>query len=149
MIDLKDYTARKKRWLKYEKMVCVYAIGPEKKGPTKIGFAAEFCTRFGGIQSSNWVKVYPFSALWCVGLPVAERVERATHERLQYCRIIGEWFDIDSDKAAKITRETAESLYPSIKFRDHDEIVNYMDEKGAENLALSYIDPLANRAARW
>lgn len=148
-IELKDYTARKKRWLKNERMVCVYVIGPERRGPVKIGYAADLCSRHANLQFSNWVRVFPWSVLWCVGLPVAERVEKTSHGRLQHCRIMGEWFDVDSDTATRIVKETAESLYPTIKFRDHHSMVDYMDKKGAENLQLTHIDPLANRPSRW
>lgn len=131
MIDLSEYTPKKKRWIKDRELVCVYVMGPAE-GPVKIGYASDLIARFGVIQGSNWVKITTFSALWCTGGRVAERVEGEVHKRFDASRITGEWFAVEAQQATAAVAEVAKALYPMLLFTTHREIIESMDKKGVE-----------------
>lgn len=94
------------------KYACVYAIGPEKGRPLKIGYATNIATRVNSIQSCNWMTVKCHAIAWSTGPKFAQLIEAKCHEILDKAskRITGEWFDITPEWAAKVIAHAAQEL---------------------------------------
>lgn len=121
-----DYTPKKRRWLKERGRLCVYVIAPGPEGPTKIGYANDLVARLVTIQSGNWVKLRVYSTTWCVGPPVAKRLEEVVHSRLIDKSMLGEWFDIDPASAIEIVQKIAAEIFPTMTFFDHEAMISMM-----------------------
>lgn len=122
-INVNEYTTKKRHWLRGKGFSTVYVLTPAPEGPSKIGYAVDILARMKSIQGANWMKIHVHSVLWCAGPPVAQRVEATSHFKLANALISGEWFNVGPDKAAQIVSETASELYPSLKFRSHDDMI--------------------------
>lgn len=122
-ININQYTTKKRQWMRQKGFVCVYVVAPAPEGPSKVGYAVDIQARMKGMQSGNWVKMYVHSALWCAGPPVAHRVEEVSHFKLIDHAIGGEWFNVKPEEAEAVVQKVASELYPSLKFRGHDDML--------------------------
>lgn len=84
-----------------QKLSCVYAVGPVKGRPLKIGYCANPLSRFSEIQTCNWVEIKLHEIVWTAGSPLARRLEAELHRLFDKAnrRISGEWFDVPVEMA--------------------------------------------------
>jgi hypothetical protein len=75
---------------------CVYAIGPEKGRPLKVGATGSPQARFSQIQTDNWREMLVHEIVWTLGPPLANRLQAEIHRILTKAgrHIRGEWFDV-------------------------------------------------------
>lgn len=119
MIDISQYTPKKRRFLKVMDRACVYIACPAEKKPVKVGRAADIYARLVGIQTGNWQELFVFEVLWFPGPPVAARIENTFHDRNSARQLVGEWFDVDAEEALELLKNLSQELYPSVECRDH------------------------------
>ena len=109
----------------------VYAIGPEKGRPIKIGYGHDLEYRLSGIQTGNWIKLMVHFNVWVVDLMLARRIELACHSLLDKVkkRISGEWFDVTADWAKKV-----------ILFAGHQEKIPFYTNKDLASIMVAKED---------
>lgn len=101
----------------------IYAIGPERGKPLKVGIASNITERFGNLQCSHWVQLRIHHVVWSHGRLTAERIEREAHRILDVAktRIRGEWFSITPELAHKLIATAAGNL--GLRIWTHAEMV--------------------------
>jgi hypothetical protein len=88
----------------------IYAIGPERGRPLKIGMATNIFHRFTTLQISHWERLWIHYVVWTQGKLVAGRIEKECHKILIQNRIRGEWFDIPAQLACDTMHVAADRL---------------------------------------
>ena len=76
----------------------IYAIGWQRQGPIKIGFAANILKRLDGLQTGSPYRL----RVWFGAVVPAEKavdLEVAAHNILLADQMIGEWFDVAAHEA--------------------------------------------------
>jgi predicted GIY-YIG superfamily endonuclease len=76
----------------------VYVIGREQ-GPVKIGIASNPWSRLTELQTGCPFRLNLLHARRVSSRDIAIAYERNVHETYAECRLMGEWFKIDSDTA--------------------------------------------------
>lgn len=130
-LDVREYTPKKRDYLKSRGAYCIYVIGQKPTGPLKIGYAFDLRHRFEQLQSGHWLELYLFYALWCPGKPVAMRAEYEIHQlMLKSSRHIrGEWFDVDVEWAVKTVHWVMHNLYPTVRLTTHEDMIGWLRKK--------------------
>lgn len=139
MIDLTDYTPRRRRFIKERGFVCLYSIGPKPEGPTKIGIADDIVARLNGLGHAHWADLFCYYVLWTPGRPVAARIESRCHELLRGAGKgkRGEWFDIPADWGRKTIDAVAHSMHPNAVFYSHEGMTAHLKKKILEKRDLA------------
>jgi len=102
----------------------VYAAGPSKMGPLKIGHSIKPKSRISQLQTDNHEPVDIYAIAWTVDSKLSFRVERRCHKILKKAgrHVRGEWFDIDAEWAKKViavaAREEGIPLYSNREVRE-------------------------------
>lgn len=129
MIDLSDYTPKKRDYMREIGVHCVYAVAPKCGSPTKIGVAADMVKRMSGLQTGNWEELVVQFLLWAPGKEATIRIESEIHLQLKERHISGEWFDLHVSEAPTIIKSMAARLYPTLRFFEHEETVLWLKQK--------------------
>ncbi len=78
---------------------CLYLVAVEGHAAIKVGIADDARSRFGAIQTHNFLELRLHRFWWVAGRPVAARVETSFKKHFREKRIRGEWFDLDLEEA--------------------------------------------------
>jgi hypothetical protein len=134
IIDVLEYSPKKRIWLKMRSDVCVYVIAPIKGYPCKIGYCSDIVSRLCAIQNGNWHRLAVHFLLWTPGFPVAARIEELSHQLLGKAKktLYGEWFAINAEWAETIVDHVAAANYPSVKFKDHRQMIDYLKTRSID-----------------
>lgn len=80
----------------------VYLITPEGKWPVKIGISDDAAKRLNSLQTSHWHQMRIASYWICSDRASARKLEAKAHDALKNRRLMGEWFDIQIEKAVDL-----------------------------------------------
>lgn len=90
----------------------VYLIATATRWPVKVGMSDCAAARLAQLQTSHWNELRVWRYWVCENRKAARTLEQKTHELL--CegsrRLLGEWFDMDLEKAAETVVFAAENL---------------------------------------
>lgn len=127
MIDLTVYSPKKIAYLRECGAHCLYAVGPaDAEPPTKIGIAFDMPHRMASMQVGNWHALSCHFLLWAPGKEATRRIESEIHKLLKDRLVSGEWFNIPVLEAKEIISKMARQIYPTLKFFEHDEMINWL-----------------------
>jgi hypothetical protein len=101
-------TARRRRITEKQTDHYVYVIA--SRIAVKIGISADPRKRLNNLQVSSPYRLSLASA-YAVPKTRARRVEALIHRRLNYCRKVGEWFDICVRDAESVVSATVREVY--------------------------------------
>jgi hypothetical protein len=79
----------------------IYLITPEGMWPVKIGISEDAASRLNSLQTSHWHQMRIVDYWICENKTLARKLEATAHDSLADRRMMGEWFDIKSSKAAE------------------------------------------------
>lgn len=128
MLTLRDYSPKKRLYLRVRGLHCLYVVAADEAGPCKVGYAQDIVTRFVSMQNGNWQRLFVHYLLWTPGKPVALRMEDYCHTVLPN-RLLGEWFAVEVSQAIDAVRTAANECYPALQMYEHDEMVRYLRKK--------------------
>lgn len=132
-VDITEYTQKKNDYLRDRRACSVYLVSPsENDSPCKIGIARNLRHRIAKMQADNWIALLCRFVLWCPGSEAAKRIEEKMHVDFYSQRLAGEWFSIDWQIAKEALILNAASLYPTVKFMTHDEVIKKLKQKYLE-----------------
>lgn len=100
-------------WKQYGFDYCgVYLIGPQKRWPLKVGISESAYKRIDALQTAHWQQIDCHAYWICENKRAAALVERKAHALLKDGprHMMGEWFDIDINKAREIVVFAAQSV---------------------------------------
>lgn len=122
----------------------VYLICQRTRWPVKIGISECASRRLSGLQSSHWSELMVGRYWLCESRRWAKEVETAAHDRLESGhRLLGEWFDIDIEKAASVVEFSAQvvgvELATGIPETDkYKEVLDYLSFARSERIQKAY-----------
>lgn len=132
MINLEEYSAKKRSYLKQCEASCIYVITNNSMTPTKIGISNDICARFASIQSSNWSELFVEFLMWFPGKEASFRVEQNILSILKSDNISGEWFNLDAGYVSNVVRIFSKKLYPTLYILTHLEMITLLIGKNIE-----------------
>jgi len=129
-------------------MACVYAIGPARGTPIKIGYGRDPNERLSTLQIGNWIELKVHTCAWVVDLMLARRLEMACHELLDKAqkRVRGEWFTITPDWAWKTMCVASQKIGVPIRSDREMEQIKQVREDAELKRMLRIIDVTYDRA---
>ena len=91
---------------------CVYAIGPMRGQPLKIGYSRNVFKRFEQLQMGYWEELQIHHVAWTVGELIALKLEAETHRLLNAAklRLRSEWFNVSVELAVQTINLSAKNL---------------------------------------
>ena len=93
-----------------EALRMIYVVTTNDGRPCKIGIAKDAWSRFGNLQSANWVELKMHECWYMAGHKITIRIERAVIERMGGHHLRGEWFDIDAVSMEAAILDEAKSI---------------------------------------
>ena len=96
----------------------LYVIGPQKGGPTKIGFSVDPEKRLSNLQTGN-PNILKIHYLVEVSTDKVRNMERIIHKTCKMHRLKGEWFNFDSKTAIQ------EVQFAMIRYEDDPLLKEY------------------------
>lgn len=123
MINIHDYSAKIRDYIKRKGFSCVYLVSCDGGRPTKIGIASDIYYRLNGLQVGNWIKLDLQYILWTQGSPVSTRVEAELHKNYGKYTIGCGWFDCHYTDIQCDVERVAKIFYPSLVPISHDGMI--------------------------
>lgn len=137
----------------------VYLICQRTKWPVKIGISECAAKRLDQLQTAHWNELIVGGYWICENKAAAKRLEASAHADLieQRRHLLGEWFDMDVDRAAGIVEfaaqrigiEAAREVPKNEKFADVWAFLDQQWAKRSRTLSVETLHMLREHEARF
>ena len=126
----------------------IYAIGPSRGKPIKIGYTKNLKLRLIDLQTGSHEELQVWCEIEHLSLDEAKKVEHAVHKSLRDYHIRGEWFDVGVDDAAyEMHRHINTQIYAARALMCFD-TTGYIEPEKRRNIGQVALQTMDNNALR-
>lgn len=98
------------RFIKQQGFHGIYLVTTERGAPVKVGITENPVSRFGQLQSDNFVLLRFHRFWWLPGRPVSKKIESEFKSHFEPQNIRGEWFDTPLDEAEALIEDSVRRI---------------------------------------
>jgi hypothetical protein len=134
-VDLGEYTRLRRQYLRTIGACCLYAVCPDLEKPCRIGSTNDIVATLEMLQRGCWFRLKAAFVLWTPSKHIGRRIEFACQAKCEIFRLDGEWFEIQAATAAEVFEQEAKSIYPTVSYLTHNQMIEHLKYKVKEKAA--------------